>query len=194
MEDDKLSPTSSDTGETTAVAPVDDPALPALVAAPVDATALMQGLRVLQRRIPGFTQHTRRQGQRMTSTAYLDPEFLETGLQAAEVWPTAVNLAGRSVEDMRREADEVSQWDQVERELAAVVKGIAAANLERRSHLGRTILLIYQQLGLTVRYAEMSGRKEELTLRPYYEAMRKAWLKGRKRKKPSPPEPEETKE
>lgn len=192
MEDDKLSPTSPNTDETTAVVPTDDPALPARFAPPVDAEALVQGLRMLQQRIPGFTHLTRRQGQARTSTAYLPPEFIETGLRVAEVWPTAVNLAQRSVEDMQREADEVTQWDQVERELAAVVKGIAAANLERRSHLGRTILRIYQQLGATIRHAETMDRKEDLALRPYYDAMRRAWLKGRKRRKPADSEPEGT--
>jgi predicted nuclease with RNAse H fold len=164
-----------------AVAPVAPPAL-------VDARMLAEGLRYLQQRIPQFTQLTVREKRSRARAANLDPEFMEAGLQTAEVWPETKSLTGRSAEELREEEAEIRRWDGTLVEMQAFMSGIAAANLNRKHRLGAAILLIYGVVGTQLR-----GEPEDRAfMRPYYDNMKRAYLrtlqKGRKKAKKQEPE------
>jgi hypothetical protein len=145
----------------------------------VDAEALVRGLRQLQQRVPGFVQLSLREEQSMARAAYLDPEFLERGLHAAAVWPQTKNLLGMTAEELRHEAEEARRWDEVERELIALTKGIAAANLKRKHRLGNAILQLYGILKTSLHRDDAGAYS---FLRPYFEEMKRAWNGRRKRK------------
>lgn len=146
----------------------------------VDARTLVEGLRYLQQRIPEYTQLSTGEARSMTRVAHLDPEFVEVGLQTAAAWDDTTAVLGRSAEALRRDADEIGNWDEVERELTVLLKGIAAANLKRKHRLGHAILKIYNVL----RYSVDTHNRH---LRPYFDDMKRAFLK--RRKKPGKAEP-----
>lgn len=158
-----------------AVVPTSPPAL-------VEPEVLVEGLRTLQQRIPEFTQLSWQEKRSHARAANLDPEFIESGLQAAEVWRDTKTFVHRSAEELRQEREETERWDRVIVELQAITDGIAAANLKRKHRLGKAILDLYRMLGLYLR----RPRGEEVHLRPYYENMKRAYLRTkafRKRKK-----------
>lgn len=115
--------------------------------------------------------------------AYLDPEFIEVGIQSAGAWDNAKGALGMTGEEMRAKADEIRKWDEVERELTVLLKGIAAANLKRKHHLGSTVLKLYNILRVTVDF-------QNRPLRPYFDAMKQAYLRKRKKAGKTTAEPE----
>jgi hypothetical protein len=144
---------------------------------------LVDGLRFLQQRIPEFTHLTVREKRSHTRAANLDPEFIESGLQAAAVWPQTKAIVERSAEELRQEQEEIRRWDDVIVEFRAITNGIEAANLKRKHRLGMAILRIYQMIGIHLR----NPNNEDIKMRPYYENMKRAYLrtqrfrKGRKK-------------
>ena len=139
----------------------------------VDPDMLVEGLRYLQQRIPEFTHLTWQEKRSHARAANLDPEFIESGLRAAAVWRDTKKLVDRSADELREEQDETRRWDQVVVELRAITDGIEAANLKRKHRLGIAILMIYRILGINLH----RGRAEDLYMRPYYENMKRAYLK-----------------
>lgn len=140
----------------------------------VDAQTLIEGLRYLQQRIPDFTQLSVAEARSLMHVAYLDPEFIENGLQTAAVWDLTQRMTGRSAEELREEAEKCRRMDEVERELKVLLKGISAVNLKQKHRLGSALMVIYNTLSVTI---EDRDRK----LRPYFEAMKRAFLKRRKK-------------
>ncbi|PYQ32208.1 MAG: hypothetical protein DMF56_00095 [Acidobacteria bacterium] len=144
---------------------------------------LVAGLRYLQQRIPEFTQLSVQEKRSHARAANLDPEFIENGLHAAGVFRDTKLLVGRNSEELREEDEEIRRWDAVILEMRALIDGIEAANLKRKHRLGSAILTIYRVIGIYLRHP----RSEDAYLRPYYENMRRAYLKtqrfrGRKKK------------
>jgi hypothetical protein len=86
----------------------------------------------------------------------------------------------------RQEQEEIRWWDQVIVEMRALIDGIEAANTKRKHHLGRAILLIYAILG---RCVEHPGSRDAY-MRPYYENMKRAWLRTRQFRRKKEKEPE----
>jgi hypothetical protein len=166
--------TSSDTAGSSAS--TGDPLAVLRTAPPllVEPTTLVEGLRFLQSRIPDYTQLSADEVRAMMRAAYLDPEFIEVGIQSAGAWENSKAALGMSGGEMRAQADEIRKWDEVERELTVLLKGIAAANLKRKHHLGSTVLKLYNILRLTVDF-------QNSHLRPYFDAMKKAYLRRRKK-------------
>jgi len=73
------------------------------------------------------------------------------------------------------------------RELRAITEGIEAANLKRKHRLGSTILHLYSILGTFLRHPD----PEVDHLRPYYEDMKRAYMRTQNfRKRPKKTEPE----
>ena len=143
---------------------------------------LVQGLRYLQRRIPEFTHFTWQQKRSHARAANLDPEFIESGLQAAAVWRDTKIMVERSAEELRQDQEEIRRWDEVVVELRAITDGIEAANLKRKHRLGTAILKIYAILEAYLR----TDHPDDVYMRPYYENMKRAYLRTqafRKRKK-----------
>jgi hypothetical protein len=85
-------------------------------------------------------------------------------------------IVKRGGEELRQEDEEIRRWDEVLRELRAITAGIEAANLKRKHRLGRAILLIYRILGASL---HRSG-PEDAYMRPYYENMKRAYLRTQK--------------
>jgi hypothetical protein len=168
------------------VAPIETAATPVLasgVLTILDATPplaepemLVQGLRDLQQRIPEFTQLSLQEKRSYARAGNLDPEFLESGLDAAAVWRNTRLIVKRSGEELRQEDEEIHRWDKVVRELRAITAGIEAANLKRKHRLGSAILHIYRILGASL---HRSG-PEDAYMRPYYENMKRAYLRTQK--------------
>jgi hypothetical protein len=148
---------------------------------------LVEGLRYLQQRIPEFTYLTVQEKRSHARAANLDPEFIENGLHAAGVWRRTKQIAGRSSEELRQEDEDIRRWDKVIVEMRAALDGIEAANLKRKHRLGQAILRIYRILSIFFR-RDRPG--EDAYMRPYYENMKRAYLKTqqfRKRKKKEEP-------
>ena len=151
---------------------------PAPVAEP---EMLVQGLRFLQQRIPGFTQMSVREKRSHARAANLDPDFLESGLHAAATWHRTKHLVKRSGEDLRQEHEVIRQWDEAILAARATLDGMEAANLKRKHRLGSAILQIYRILGIYLRRID----PEEAYMRPYYENMKRAYLRTQRfRKRP----------
>jgi hypothetical protein len=110
-------------------------------------------------------------------TASLPPEFINAGIAAARVWDKAKLLTGSSAEELRAQDDETARWDEAERELAVVMKGIAGANRQRKHRLGSAILRLYTALQAVI------DRPENNHLRPYLEEMKRAYVKKRKKRR-----------
>ncbi len=85
---------------------------------------LVEGLHYLQQRIPEFTHLSWQEKRSHARAANLDPEFIESGLQAAEVWRDTKELVQRSGEELRQEQEEIRRWDRVVVELRAITDGI----------------------------------------------------------------------
>ena len=147
---------------------------------------LVKGLRYLQQRIPEFTHLSAQEKRSHARAATLDPEFIESGLHAASVWRDTKIVVKRSGEELRQENEEIREWDEVIREMRALIDGIEAANVKRKHRLGRAILQIYRLLGI---YLHRS-RPDDAYLRPYYENMKRAYLRTqrfrRREKKEAP--------
>ena len=149
----------------------------------IEAETLVKGVDVLQQRLPGFTQLSLRERRSMMRAANLEPELIETGLEAAAAWEHTQLYTRRTDEELRCEAEEIRRWDRAERKLQALVDGIAAANLKRKHRLGRAILQIYTALRDEMHEPDQST----VHLRPYFENMKRAYMKrvkkGRKKGK-----------
>jgi hypothetical protein len=143
--------------------------------APAEPETLLEGLRYLQRRIPGFTHLSVREKRSHSRAANLDPEFIEAGLHAAGAWADAKQYLKRSGDELREEQEEIRRWDQVVAELRVLTDGIDAANTKRKHHLGAAILLLYRILGASVE----SPVSTIAYMRPYYAAMKRAYLRRR---------------
>ena len=143
----------------------------------VDAEMLLAGLLQLKDRIPDYTHLTARESRGMGRTANLDPEFVSAGLHTVSSTPNAKEFWGWSGEELRQLADDARRWDDVERELRIVLKGITDANRKRKNSLGFAILFVY---GLLRRLAKKRGTE---WLRPYYDEMHAAWKRSRERRR-----------
>lgn len=146
--------------------------------------AFTRVFRLLRERIPDFTQLSVEEERSMIRASHLDPEFLADGLLAAEAWDKAQIHARMTAEELRELEAAIQHWDQVEKELLVTVRGIAGANRKRRHRLGRAILDLYFALGMAVR------RPEGRHLLPYYERMKRSYMKNRKRKAKAKAEPD----
>ena len=145
----------------------------------VEPEMLVQGLRLLQERIPEFTQLSVKEKRSRARAANLDPEFIESGLHAAAMWHWTKHFVKRSGEELRQE-DEVSRrWDEAIAAWRAILDGLEAANLKRKHRLGRAILQIYEILGIYMR----RDLPEEAYMRPYYENMKRAYLRTQRFRK-----------
>ena len=148
---------------------------------------LVEELRLLQQRIPGFTHLSLQEKRSRARAGNLDPEFIEAGLHAAGVWRDTEFIVHRSGEDLRREHEEIRRWEEVIVEFRAITAGIEAANLKRKHRLGWAILQIYRILGAWFR---RYSRPEDAYMRPYYEKMKRIYLRTqqfRKRTKKDEP-------
>ena len=151
-----------------------------LIAVPMLAqpNTLIQVFRLLQQRIPGFTQLSLSEQRSMARAGHLDPEFLEEGIAAAAAAgeEATVLTRGMTAEECRELSDEIRDGEEVYREVMVLMKGLASTNLKRKHRLGRAILNLYANLGLW----QDDSRGRFRHLQPYYERMKRAYMKRRK--------------
>lgn len=158
----------------------DDSNLPARAVATPERIA--SGMEQLEKRIPGFIQLSLQEKRSKTRAAYLDPEFVRVGVEAAARFSQTPALLGRDAEELRRDEEDIRRWDEAIRSVSALLEGMICANLTRRHRLGNDILRIYRLLGIL-----MTGSDPEVNaLRPHYEEMKRLYqrfAKVPKRKK-----------
>ena len=143
---------------------------------PAEPDLLVEGLRHLQQRIPEFTHLSLEDKRAYARAASLDPEFIESGLHAAAVWRHTEKFVNRTGDELRQEHEETRRWDEVIREMRALTDGIEAANVKRKHRLGSAILMIYRVLTTTLH----RSHPEDAYMRPYYENMKRAYLRTRR--------------
>ena len=165
-------PSSSESSETT-TSPLT--VFGAATPLPIRAEMLTEGLRYLEQRIPGYVHLSVDEQRALIRAAFLDPEFLEGGIEAALNWSLAKDVLGSSGEELRDANDLIASWDETIRKFRIVLEGMEGANLQRRHELGHKILLLYAILKTTVKYPDRRH------LRPYLENMKRAYLKRRKK-------------
>lgn len=155
--------------------------------APITTDALIQACRLLQQRIPGFDQLSVEERQRLLRVASLSPEFLAMGIEAICVCDDYRAAIGYSGEELREMADGIERKAELQREFQRLADGVGAALLKERHRLGTAVLTFYALLGTDMR--NPVGTKRHM--RPYYEDMKRAYMKNRKtRRKPAPKPPE----
>jgi len=145
----------------------------------VEPETLTQGLRFVRHRIPDFVQLSKEEELAMTRIASLDREFLEEGIRAAEAWDKSESFLGSSGPKLRQDYNKARRWDVTESEFAALLQGLRSTNRKRWYSLGKVILRLYRILRETV---DTEGRQH---LRPYYEAMQRAYMKRKRNRKAS---------
>jgi hypothetical protein len=161
----------------TALAIADD----VLAPAPFSPETLVQALRLLQERIPGFDQMSVEEARSLLRVATLDPEFIAAGIEAACAMHDAKSILRYSGEEMREISERAARYDELQREFQRMADGVGAASLKLKHQLGRTSLLLYTVLRQSLREPNSPRRH----LRPHYEAMQRAYMKKRKtRRKP----------
>jgi hypothetical protein len=133
--------------------------------------ALAEGFRRLQQRIPGFATLSPEEEQKMARAEPLDPKFVENGLRVAAVAPDITHKVGRSALQLASEAHRIRRWDVVLRELEALMKGIAGANLKRQHQLDEAVLQIFTILSIKLYGPD---GPEYAYLQPYYDKMKLA--------------------
>ncbi len=146
----------------------------------VEPETLIQGMRYLQQRIPGFVQLTITEERSMARAAHLDPEILELGIHTAGVWDETMELFGWTGEELRQRQELIRHWDGAIREIDVLGKGAYGANLRRKHSLGLSILDMYALLRRAVKRTD-SPRAH---LRPHVEDLQRAFARKRRKKKP----------
>jgi hypothetical protein len=120
-------------------------------------------------------------------TAYLDPELVQGGLAVAEVWSEAAvkSYTGMTSEELHALDAEIGEWDDVERDVRVLLAGIVGANRRRKHRRGKAILAIYRFLAIDLAYPGGGNTH----LRPYFETMKRAYMKNRRPRGKAPTSP-----
>ena len=156
--------------------------------APITTDALIQACRLLQQRIPGFDQLSAEERQRLVRVASLDPEFLAAGIEAMCVCDDYRAAVGYSGEELRDLSARIERRAELQREFQRLADGVGAALLKERHCLGNAVLTFYSLLGTDLRAPRGTTKRH---MRPYYEDMKRAYMKNRKTRRKAAPEPAE---
>lgn len=136
-------------------------------------------LRELQAQLPEYEHITIEDARTLRSVAYLDREFVDAAISSLSQADTLLIVADQTPEEMRREVQDIDDWEIVERELQVTLQGVATANLIRRHRLGTTALMIYHSA------RQLARRPKHASLLPYIATMQRhnRFSGGRKKKK-----------
>lgn len=91
-------------------------------------------------------------------------------------------------EECRELFEEIREGEEVYREIMVLAKGIASTNLQRKHRLGRAMLSLYGHLGIW----KDDRRGTYRHLQPYYEGMKRAYMKRRQTRRTEKAEEPET--
>lgn len=155
--------------------PAGDPGAPQTVVAQ---------LRAIRALIPDYTQLTPEDRKKLVTVAKsTDPDFVQATINGVGSSPNAQGAVGKSADELRHETIDVQEWSAVEAEAAALLQGIATANLVRRYRVGQKALAVYTIC------TKLSKMEEHADLLPHVETMKRLNRFGRKLKKASEPVP-----
>lgn len=140
-------------------------------------------LRAVRQQIPEYGQLPASKLRELGSVSHVHPDFTQAAIGAMGASATVLSAVGTNPEDVQREVDTAGRWAVVEDELRAMLKGVAAANVSRRSRIGKTALLTYAVSQKLVRSAEHAD------LLPHVEAMNRMNRFGKRKAKKAAPAP-----
>ncbi len=150
---------------------------------------LIAQLRVLRAQIPGYQQLPVLDAASIRRVAHVNADFMQASFSAIGESSIVETAVKRSSNDLRQDLDVSGRWMQVEDELKAMLKGVAAGNLDRRHRLGLVALQAYSISRQLVR------QKDNGNLLPHVQTMKRLNKFGKKRKVASQaPQPSPTPE
>jgi hypothetical protein len=129
----------------------------------VSAKELFQLLRALRERLPQPPAIDG--GQAASRLAHVDMNFLHASINAVGASEGVASALGRSAADLRRELDDIVDWNAVADELRAMLKAVNAANIVRRRLSGLAGLQAYQicrQMARDPANAKLTAHIEEM--------------------------------
>ncbi|HEX6097286.1 MAG TPA: hypothetical protein VF432_13235 [Thermoanaerobaculia bacterium] len=161
-----------------------DEALPPVIPEPA---TLIRGFRLLAERIPGFRHLSPSETRSMIRASELDPEMIAAGIVAADVWEGAQRWMHMTSAELRELDTAIRESDEVIREMKILLEGMIGANRVRKHRRGKAILSLYKGLELSLGGPR---RESDNLLQPYFDNMRSAYMKNRKRRKAKGETPE----
>jgi hypothetical protein len=151
---------------------------------PLKPEAIVEQLRALRQQIPEYMQLSTAEARSLRVTAGANPRFVHASINAIGASPVVESAVGTTPEALRLEVDDVLRWTAVEDELRAMLKGVIAANLNRRYRLGTAALQAYGIGRMLVR------KIEHADLLPHVAEMKRLNRFGRSKPKVVEEEPE----
>ena len=149
---------------------------------PVNPDELVETLRALRQRIPGYVQLPIPDAKSARVVANLDPQFRQAAINAVGASAVVAQAVGLTAEELRQMNDDADHWSAVADELRAMLQGVIAGILTRRHRVGLASLQTYKITGQLVRHEDHSD------LLPHLHEMKRLNRFGRRRRK-TPAEP-----
>ena len=149
---------------------------------PVTPEEVVRQIRVLRDQIPDFTLMPPADTRPLVRAANVSVAFVHASINAIAALPALQSALGADAEAMRGETELIARWSQVIDELDALRQGVLGAITVRRHRVGGTALRAYQVSRHLARY------KENATLLPHIEAMKRASKFSKRRAAETPAE------
>ena len=149
--------------------------IPDVPNSPITPEEAVQVLQALRMRVPDFTLLSVAGAQSLARAAAVDIRFVHEAINAIAASPNLRGALGRSAEELRQSLELTDRWSQVVVELDKLRVGVDGAMRVRRHRIGGIALQAYQMSRQLARY------RENATLLPHIDAMRRASRFGRSR-------------
>jgi hypothetical protein len=158
---------------------------------PITPEELVETLRALRQRIPGYVQLPIPDAKSVRAVANLDPQFKQSAINAVGASELVTQAVGLTAEELRQMNDDADHWSAAADELRAMLQGVIAGILTRRHRVGLASLQTYNITRQLVRHEDHSD------LLPHLHEMKRLNRFGRRRRKAStepapPPQPPAT--
>lgn len=140
---------------------------------------LVEALRGIRQRIPGYVQLPIADAKSVRSVANLDPQFKQSAINAVGASELVTQAVGLTAEELRQMNDDADRWSAVADELRAMLQGVVAGILTRRHRVGLASLQTYNITRQLVRHEDHSD------LLPHLYEMKRLNRFGRRRRKTS---------
>jgi hypothetical protein len=151
---------------------------------PITPEELVRQLRAFREQIPDFTLMPPAETRPLVRAANVTIAFVHACINAIAALPALASALGITAEALRAETEMLDRWSQVVDEMNALLQGLMISIRIRRHRVGGTALRTYQVSRHLSRY------RENETLLPHIEAMKRA-SKFSRRRTATTPEPTE---
>jgi hypothetical protein len=101
----------------------------------LDPEQVVANLRALSAQIPEVTPLTRAQNKLLRTQGAVTPGVLDASINVIGASDTVTSAVGVPADEVRTMVGDASRWDAVEKELKALWKGVAGANVIRRQKI-----------------------------------------------------------